>query len=324
MHTSSKKEDIPRFDQVRKGKHRAQDNADAADDDVRDAHERVLPADHGGRGEHDGLCAVEQRHGEVYNIYQHTQLLKKEDGKHTIGNIQLIQPLLHRHIIIPPRELAKRRQPRRAHPHLELLVLLQVRRWVVLGVVVRVPLEPVRRRRHLVPLVRRRLEDGLVRRPRDAAVRHRVRLVAAVAGADRLRERVVEQRVRDQATGKVGLSLVVELERVARAALDRGVGDEDALELVQAQRLDVAPVVLVEVGEAVVEEDSGADVVWDLKRDGAHGHVEEDAPVDLAPHHVLPPRRLRRHVVRAEAVLDLAGGYGRGVFLAHASLRIAV
>lgn len=124
-----------------------------------------------------------------------------------------------------------------------------------------------------------------------------IRHVAHAAGVPGIEqhgvvERVVEDGVGDQATGIVCFAVRVEAERVARAAANGVIVDGCSLQLIHIQRLDVATVVLVELCEAVVEEDGGGHLFGDLEFDGALA----DGPADG-----------RREVIWVPDVGDLLG-----------------
>ena len=49
---------LPRLDQMRSQEHRSEQDANTANNEVRDAQERVLAAHYGARGDEDGFCAA--------------------------------------------------------------------------------------------------------------------------------------------------------------------------------------------------------------------------------------------------------------------------
>ena len=142
---------------MRKSEYSAENDADAAHDDVGDAHERVLAAHHGSSGQNDRLGAVKLGHREVCSSKSVASEVMGQLYGHTMSNVQLISPRLHGLIVISQSQLAESGQPSRAHPDLKFFILLQIRRRVILSVVIRVFLVPVWWRHDLVPLVFGRL-----------------------------------------------------------------------------------------------------------------------------------------------------------------------
>jgi hypothetical protein len=83
-------------------------------------------------------------------------------------------------------------------------------------------------------------------------------------------EGIIEHGVCDQSTGIVWPAAMVYVQRSTVARFNIGAAFRVALELVDVHRLDVTAVVLIEVGEAVVEKDGRADIVGDLEAQYAH------------------------------------------------------
>lgn len=158
---------------------------------------------------------------------------------------------------------------------------------------IRISLPPVWRGHHILIAVFALLEPVFITRPRNALVRHLVRpihLVPPVARGDiredQIAERVVEDGVCDQAAGVVWF-------------FGGGVGDEGgagvaspqgaqihriAAKLAFINGLDVASVVLVKVGEAVVEVHRRVERLGDVELEGADLGVEAvDAVADAFP-----------------------------------------
>ena len=98
--------------------------------------------------------------------------------------------------------------------------------------------------------------------PDDVLFAHDVGLVGRVGARDveqdGIAKRVIEDRVGDE-TARVDdfAGVGIHVDGLAGAALDGAVGHGIALELVGVERLDVASVVLVVIGELIVEEDAG-------------------------------------------------------------------
>jgi hypothetical protein len=113
-------------------------------------------------------------------------------------------------------------------------------------------------------------------------------------------EGVVEHGVCDEAT-RIVWSVVRSrgnVERAAVAVFDVIGALRMALELVDVDRLDVATMVLVEVGEAIVEEDRGLDVVGDVE--AQHAHIGLSLEAGEGPGVVvarMAPLRLDRHLL---------------------------
>lgn len=141
---------------------------------------------------------------------------------------------------------------------------------------------PVWWRAHLVDSVDGILVQSAIAGPCDTLVGHGVIdrgiIVTAVQQAWG-NEAVVEKRVCDQTARIVGLARIVESKRVAVAVADGVIINKVALELVGAERLDVATVVLIEVCELVVEEHGGGQVVRNPEAQLAYGSVNRDSAV---------------------------------------------
>ena len=168
----------------------------------------------------------------------------------TVFDAKLVDALAHDILIVTQGELAEGRQPRRPHPDLEGLVLVEVGRRVVLRVAVRVSLHPVRRRSHLIPGVLRLAIERFVALPSDIPLGHRIGLVVCSAAErplgipgdieqHRAREGVVELRIGDQAAGIVGKATIlhggIESKRVTETIVDGAVVERLALELLRVQ-----------------------------------------------------------------------------------------
>ena len=154
------------------------------------------------------------------------------------------------------------------HPVLELGPVADVRE-VGLVVAVGVELGPVGRRHDAAEVVGRLLEAVLVGRPGDAVGGHGV--VACVGVVDREErrvERVVEHGVGYQAARVDDLPRVVDRQRLAVLAhgvLDHAHARVLPVQLVLGKGLHVLPVVGVEPGQLVEEEQRALEVVGDLK-----------------------------------------------------------
>jgi hypothetical protein len=163
--------------------------------------------------------------------------------------------------IVPLVELGELGKTGGAHPHLEGLPLLEVGQ--ILRRVTGELLSPVGRGDNL-----RGIQAGLpvqvaVRGPGDVrVVLHLVDLGrVAVVDAGGRSEGIVKHGVGNQTARVDGqVRLIVPVHGVALRAADGAVADGIALELAGEEGLHVAAVVLVEVGEVVVEEDWRAHV----------------------------------------------------------------
>ena len=94
--------------------------------------------------------------------------------------------------------------------------------------------------------------------PSNALVGHLICLSVDIAAVGWVQGKwasdgVIEQRVGNQTTGIVSFSIRRELDWIAGAATDCAIGDEGSIQLASIERLDVSSVILIEVGEFVVE-----------------------------------------------------------------------
>lgn len=126
-------------------------------------------------------------------------------------------------------------------------------------------------------------------------------LAAGGVHCDRGIQCIVKDGVGNQTAGVVRFAVVVQPQRIARTPLDGAIAQGIALELVCVQRLDVSPVILVEVGESVIEVDGGADVVGDreLKR-ADRSILNLDAVRRVCSVQRLSPLRSHRAISRFE------------------------
>ncbi len=147
-----------RFDEMTSGKESTKEDAQPANDKVRDAQELILPANDRG-------CGDNHRLG--------TSIL--DDWK-IVRNNSAVRTSSHAGSVVAQRKLAKRRQTSRSHPHLQRLPMLQV------GESARIAIgketSPIRWDNHVRDVVRSRLEAVFVRRPGNSYIRHEVGLVA--------------------------------------------------------------------------------------------------------------------------------------------------
>jgi len=160
---------------VRRSEDGAEQDADAADNNIRNTEEGILAAHDGAGGDEDLLCAAEDRHVEL------------------VPDVDLVAAGVHDAGVVAHRQLAEVRQSRRAHPHLEPLPLLQVRQRDA-RVVLWVHAQPVWRRHDVVHRVGRRFVEIPVTAPCDARRGHVIS--CAVRGRvlkNRLLEGVVEE-----------------------------------------------------------------------------------------------------------------------------------
>ena len=86
-------------------------------------------------------------------------------------------------------------------------------------------------------------------------------------------DRVVEQRVGNEAARVICLPIRGQLQRIASTRGDRAIAYELSIQLVGIQRLDISAVVLVEIGQAVVEENRWPNVIWNIEYQGADGSI---------------------------------------------------
>lgn len=196
----------------------------------------------------------------------------------------------HRLGVITLVELAESGQAGSAHPDLEGLPSLQIRRRVLLGVVVGIALAPVGGRQDIAGLILGRVIQVLVAAPGDVgAVLHKVRLCVVVLGSGRVQELgagkgVVEHGVCNQSTRVVRLldavDGVVAVQRGTLGAVDVAIRPSGSRELSDVERIGIATVVLVEVGELVVEQDWRVHVLGDGESQIASVAFDLDVCVD--------------------------------------------
>lgn len=204
---------------------------------------------------------------------------------------------------------------------MEGLPVFQVRRGHLIRVVIGVALGPVGGRDSILGTVLGLAVQLTVRVPRDALLRHLVRLGLVALAAGRVAqngagEGVVEHRVGDQAAGEVRLALVlVDFERVAARSIHLAVRLGVAFELIGVEGIDVASVVLVEVGHVVVEQDGRAHVLRNVEAEvasvgGDVGTGISKRRLDVAFN---SPARVDGLVVGLEGGVDKVAGHGREV-----------
>lgn len=208
---------------------------------------------------------------------------------HTVINDDFVASRSHRLGVVTLVELAESGQTSSAHPDLEGLPSLQVRRRVLFGVVVGIALAPVGRRQDIAGLILGWVVQVLVAAPGDVGVvLHKVRLCLVALGSGRVQELragkgVVEHGVCDKSARVVGLLDAVDGVAIKRGALgtvDVAVRPSGSRELSGVERIGIATVVLVEVGKLVVEQDRRFQVLGDGESQIASVAFDVDAWID--------------------------------------------
>jgi len=147
----------------------------------------------------------------------------------------------------------------------------------LVGIAIRIPVVPVRRRHDLLISVHSLTVQLRVTAPRNAFASHIVCFctVDGLSGIQSHRgfDRVIEQRVGNEAARVICLPIRGQLQRIARTRGDGAVAYELSVQLVGIQRLDISAVVLVEIGQAVVEENRWPNVIWNVEQQGADGSI---------------------------------------------------
>eukprot|EP00307_Rebecca_sp_RCC1486_P012399 CAMPEP_0119415758 /NCGR_PEP_ID=MMETSP1335-20130426/10444_1 /TAXON_ID=259385 /ORGANISM="Chrysoculter rhomboideus, Strain RCC1486" /LENGTH=361 /DNA_ID=CAMNT_0007440799 /DNA_START=77 /DNA_END=1159 /DNA_ORIENTATION=- len=246
--------------------------ADRADDDVRPAEERVLSADPRGGGEHDILVTTEGVHRVQEALGLVGPLVDEPIAVvllPAVGDLELVRAGGQR-LVDAAVELAEGGEAGGAHPHDEVLVLHALARASA-------AVHPRERREVVAGLVRVVELVGHVRRPRDPAL---AQVHLGAVGLVQF-EGVVEEGPRDQPTRVDGVTNRVVAIRVElgarRAVCERTVGGSQpglAAQLAVRARLDVSPVVLVEVLEHVIHVNGRLHPRRDLHGDPARVEVD--------------------------------------------------
>ena len=123
----------------------------------------------------------------------------------------------------------------------------------------------------LIPSVGGLPVQGSIAIPGDAFVRHPIRSIIGVLSGDveqgRAGKGVVEERIGNQPTGIVGEIGLVQLQgfTVARPDGCLALGHEFPLELILIERFHVVSMVLIEIGETIVQEYGRADGVGNVE-----------------------------------------------------------
>jgi hypothetical protein len=145
-------------------------------------------------------------------------------GKLTVSDLNLIASCSHDGFVIPKRKFAKRGQPSCPHPHLKLFVLRQIRYGILVSIAMRIPVVPVRRRHDLLISVRSLTVQLRVTAPRNTFASHIVCFctVDGLSGiqSHRRADRVIEQRVRNEAARIICLPIRGQLQWIARTRGD--------------------------------------------------------------------------------------------------------
>lgn len=187
----------------------------------------------------------------------------------TVIEVDLVASTCHDSSVVAQGQLAEIGQTGSPHPHLELLIGVQ-RGQGEAGIVCWIAQTPIGWRADLVLSIGSCLVEILVVGPSDTGIGHEVGSVGVVGArgveCDGAEESVVEERVGNETTWVDSLAgFRVDLEWITIAAGDGGVAAEIAHQLVLIVRLDVSSMVLVEVGELIVEEDGRANVVGNVE-----------------------------------------------------------
>lgn len=189
---------FPRLDQVCNSEDHAEHDADACYDDVGDSEEGVLASDDSAGRDDDRFCSTVIGYVEVWELLvDFCGWSKGEGDEHTVVNVHTVSSGLHSHIIVTLSKLAECRQASQSHPDLESLVIHQIR-VVVIAVVIRISQHPVRRYRHIRPVIVRLPVEFLIACPGNVGViLHRVGLVGDLLAGNIQEHRVVECIVKD-------------------------------------------------------------------------------------------------------------------------------
>ncbi len=201
-------------------------------------------------------------------------------------NVYRVSSHNHRRRIIALGKLAESREARKTHPHLELFIVHQV--WVpCITVSVRIPQLPIGRHRNLRPIrtILTLAVELLVRLPRNIrGILHHVGSIVCICAfhvqEHRRVEGIVENGIWRKATRVIGLLLFGD--GVGDSCQGRAVAVVNVIgghgcpgQLRGIEGLGIPPVVLVEVGQMVVEENWGCHVRGDreFKRAAPGWHI---------------------------------------------------
>lgn len=187
----------------------------------------------------------------------------------TIVDIDLISATGHGRIVVPQGQLAEVGKTGSTHPDLKLLPSVQRRQreaFVVGGIL----LAPIGRRTDLIDRIGSLSVQVLVTVPCNVFVGHLVGRVGIVGAgdveSDGAEEGIVEERISYQAAWIIGLAGVgIGTKRVAVAFGDGVVDHKVARQLALVVGFDISAMILVEVGEAIVEQNWGTEVVRDVE-----------------------------------------------------------
>lgn len=294
--------EFPWLDKMRSEEDDAEDNAQASNNDVGDAKEVVATTHNGASGDDDGLFAS------VFG------------GREEIVDNDLVASLSHRLGVVALVELAESWQTSSTHPDLERLPLLKIRRRVSLGITVRITQTPVGWRNDFAQRLRGWVVQISVTAPGNVGVvGHEVclRLVATASGGVQQLGAgvgVVEHGVGNESARIVRLLDAVDsltFQRGAFRAVDIAPGPVVSLELVDVERIGVSTMVLVKVGELVVEQNRGSHALGDVESQIASLSRHLDARVDWNIDVGLDgPLRINRRVGGFELSLYIAAGHG--------------
>jgi hypothetical protein len=204
----------------------------------------------------------------------------------TVVNHQIIGPRPHSLSVVALVQFAESRKTSRPHPDLESLPFLEVGRRRILSVSIGVAIVPVRRGDYVSVIVRGFAVEIFVTVPRDTRViLHMVYPRIISAGLGRVREHgagegIVEHGVGDQSAGIIRLAALT-IQGSAVRVLNVAVRSLVALELVGIEGEDISAMVLVEVGEVVVEENRRAHLLWNGELEMTSRVRDADTVVEL-------------------------------------------
>lgn len=273
---------LPWLQEVSDGEDATEDNTQATDDHVCDSKEVVTATHDGTSGDDDGLGTLVCLGWEVcvhmlVSLTSHTNI--GSDKGLTVGDVNLVGSSSHGLVVIALIQLAELGQTGCTHPDLESLPLAQVGRTVLFSVLGEC-FTPVGRRHDGRGVVLGVAVEVPVGGPSNPAVVLHFVDSAVLIGAleillQRRSERVVEHRVGDEAAWVDGQSIVPVKGDLFGAttvgAVDRVGALSIAFQLIGVEGRDISTMVLIEVGEMVVEEHRRAHVLWNGKFDGADG-----------------------------------------------------
>jgi len=251
--------EFSRLDEMSCKEHGTKQDAESADNNVRDAQERILATHNGARGDQNGF-------GATVCLYWKA-----------VVDLQPISARSQDIFVIALGELTEGGQTGRSHPDLERLPRVKIwKLWQRVVAAVDVLLLPIGRRNNIRWLVLCLTVEIALMSPRSSLGRHviytRAVLVLGWIGCIEVGEGVVEHRVGNETTGIVWLA-IDRVQGPAVARINVAHGASGSFQLLNVHALNVTSVVLVEVGQAVVEQNGRLDVVGDLEAEDADAGV---------------------------------------------------